>query len=522
MTRPTCALRLLVFLLIIPAACLDAAPRWRTLQAPHCLLLSQLPEDETREWASEFEQYIDAARGLLVVDEKALSPLTIVLFERGQFDRYKPLDTEKRKRDGVAGMYGGGVIALGNTRDRFITRHILFHEATHWLLYASRTEVPVWLHEGVAEAFATFAPGKPHGTLGLSAGHHVMLLQTENWLPWEQILQTTHRDPIYRDDDKARFFYAEAWLFAHRLLFVDPADGAVTLDRHTRARLHGANPQKAFTTAIEKDLGRVESQLQNYLRKEQFTPRRLPCPPEATVTGPFERAEPLLVERTLARIAIGTQCFEIAEAHIRRARLLTPNGPEPHTLLALCEDRRNNLPAAVGAAREAIRLGSASSYDQILVANDALDRQLAGCSDDDARRKLAEPYRRIAADDPRDDDAYEGYARVVARLSAPSEDDAQFLDTGRQFYPDNAWPFVGLAAIALRKNNVPEALRLLGLALTRGEIDDRTRMERARAADVVSASTKLVGAIEASIGGGRPADAIADFEKLLAIRIPPE
>lgn len=522
MSRPARALRILVFLLLPLATCLDAAPHWRTLKAPHCLLLSQLPDDETREWASEFEQFVDAARGLLVVDEKALTPLTIVLFERGQFDRYKPFDSEKRKRDSVAGMYGGGVIALGNTRDRFMTRYILFHEATHWLLHASRTEVPLWLHEGVSEAFATFAPGKPYGTLGLSAGHHVMLLQSGNWIPWEEILQTTRLDPIYRDDDKACFFYAEAWLFAHRLLFADPEEGAVTLDRHTRARLHGANPQKAFTTAIEKDLRRVESQLRNYVIKEQFTPRRLPCPPKATVTSPFERAGPQLVECTLARIAIVTHHFDIAEAHIRRARTLMPNGHEPYSLLAHCEDTRNNLSAAVAAAQEAIRLGSDSSHDLMLIADNALDRELANCTDDDTRRKLGEPYRRIAASDPREEDAYVGYARIVARLSTPSDEDARFIDTGRQLYPDNAWPFVGLAAIATRKNDVPEAIRLLGLALTRGEIDDRTRKERAHDESIVAKATGAVTRIEAQLKDNQPAAAIAEFEALLALRIPQE
>ncbi|MFT3829299.1 MAG: hypothetical protein QM691_06275 [Opitutaceae bacterium] len=511
--------RLLLFIALVASCALHSAPRWRLLKAPHCELLSQLPDDETRQWAAELERFVAAARGLLVIDEEALPDLTVVLFETGQFGPYQPRDTSKRVRKDVGGIAGNGIIAIGNTRDRFRNRRILFHEATHWLLIGSRSSVPLWLNEGLAEALSSFEPGPDFGTLGLSLGEHIDCLQSEVWVPWGEILGATHNDPLYRDPERVHQFYAESWLFVHRLLFLDPQNGAAALDRHSRTRLHGANPTRAFSLAIEKDFELVEAQLQTYARKTRFTPRRLACPREIAVTGSFERAAAVDVETALALIAVGARRFDTALQHIERCRQLKSVPSRAAELLAISEDARNNASAAAVAAQQAIELGSDVGYMRLLVADASLDRELARTTTDEALRHLADPYLRVAGEKLRSADAYEGFARVCVRLTAPTEEEVRTLIRGREFFPDLAWPFVALAAVAHRRGDTKETQRLLELALTRGEITDRVRTPRTENGNPPLV-VEHIARVEAHIESGRWAEAIGEFEALLAVPIP--
>lgn len=507
--------------LLFWVAALSAAPRWRTLETEHCTILSQLSEDDTRQWASGFEQFVAAAQNLLVIDEAMLDRPKLLLFARGHAADYKPLNPNQEVRHNIAGMYLGiGIIALEEGRDYYGTRRVLFHESTHWLLTGAPTTVPLWLNEGLAEVFATFEPGREYGVVGLSFGPHVDQLQQTGWVPWAEVLRATHRDPLYREDSRAWLFYAQSWLFAHRLLFDDPAEGRLALDRHTRARQHGADPTRAFTIAIERDFVKVEAQLQNYLRKTAFKPRRLARPAAATISAPFARAEHLATEETLAKLAISVRRADIASAHIERVRALAPESPKHLELTAWRERVFHRRMQAAAIAREAIQRGSTDKTMALLVAEAVLDEQLESAEGDDARlRQLAQPYI-DATNEGKQAALFEGLARVSVKLAAPTEADIALLLRGRRRFPDCAWICVGLAAMKLRLGQHNEARDLLDQALTRPEIRDRTLvMPRGDQALAVRVEAHLAN-IKASIAQANLVPAIREFEALLKIDVP--
>jgi hypothetical protein len=503
----------------------QATAGWSTIQTPHCKILSQLPEGETRAWASEFEQFNAAARGILVLDEQVLPPLTVVLFEQGQFDRYKPRSNDRRVRKSVAGLCGtgsdGAIIAFAQIPDRYETRHILFHETTHWLLHASRTAVPLWINEGLAETLATFAPGPEYGTLGLTDRNYVDLLQTETGVPWEKVLRTTHYDPLYRGDPKlVRLFYAKSWLCVHRLLFLESANGTDALDRHTRARLHGANPPQAFAIAIERDFDLAETQMLAYARSGRATRRRVPCPPEAKITAPYVHANQLETESVLASLALGARRFEVATKHIQRIRTLAPESPAGLEFQASIELMNDRKDAAYALAKQAVAAGSNDAELLTFIADRDLAKVTGDSLDDTELRRLATPFLHALEKHPRSDDAYCGYARMVTRLHQPTEEDAKLLTAGCEFFPDDTWPFVGLASIRYRQDNVTEARRLLGLALSRLEVAAR---EKAPDSDDIATPKELgprAKHIETLVADGNIADAIVAFEALLEIPLP--
>lgn len=514
---------LLGALLIRPAAPADTG--WRSLQTPHCRILSQLPETETREWASAFEQFYAAAHTVLVIDDTALGPLTLVIFDEWSFGRYKPRGTDGKVRKGVAGFCDGSChgayIAFAKRPDPYETRHVLFHEATHWLLGGSRTQVPLWFHEGIAETLATFSPGPEFGTLGLVDNFAIDLLQEKPWVPWEKILQTYYYDPLYRGDPElVELFYAQSWLCVHRLLFRKSADGVAALNRHTQARLNGANPREAFRIAIERDFGLFEQKLNNYARRERISPRRIPCPPEAKVTTPYAPADRLEVETMLAELAIGSRRFEVANKHMAQVRKLAPGAPIVLELQTVYEIERDQKDAAYATAKQAIAAGATDAGLFTFIGDRDLANAKLGTLDDAELRRLAEPFLRALAASPRESDAYNGYARLATRLQTPNEDDAHLLKSGSEYFPDKPWPFVGLAAIRFRQNNLAEAKELLGLALSRLEVAAR---EKPADSDDIATPTTLgpKGAhIETLVAGDRITEAITEFEALLEIPIP--
>ena len=121
--------------------------------------------------------------------------------------------------------------------------------------------------------------------------------------------------------------------------------------------------------------------------------------------------------------------------------------------------------------------------------------------------------------DPRSDSAYCGFARVATRLSAPTAADIQFLTTGREFFPDSAWPFVGLAAICAKQGNVAETQRLLALALTRPDIVDRIQSQVAKGGKTAVSAAAATARIEALTKSARFDEAIAEFASMLATPI---
>ncbi|MBK8475158.1 MAG: hypothetical protein IPL39_02300 [Opitutaceae bacterium] len=287
--RPVLA-ALAAILLIATAV---AAPKWHTLQAPHCLIVSQLSERDTRAWASEFEQFTAALRSKIQIDERFLPPLTVVLFSGpSTFGPYRAQNAAGKKRE-LAGFFATrdtwGVIGLPESFSDEATRHVVLHEATHWMTSATRTELPLWLNEGVAEVFSSFQPKKDHGLLGEPIRGHLVSLQNEKWVPLLQLLLTARSDELYTSNQRRSIFYAQSWILTHKLFFENPEAGHAILNKFFAARLLGTDQVSAFEKACGKDLATLERELEGYARDGRFSftklalrrnPRsRAPTPP---------------------------------------------------------------------------------------------------------------------------------------------------------------------------------------------------------------------------------------------------
>src|SRR5262245_43698747 len=111
---------LLALLAAGPTPAADSS--WRTLEAAHFRVLSQLGDGKTTAWARDFNQFIVSMSGVLRIDPRRLPPLTVVLFAR---DRdFTPFMTARPngKTANISGLTvrqpTWSVIAIGQSSDR--------------------------------------------------------------------------------------------------------------------------------------------------------------------------------------------------------------------------------------------------------------------------------------------------------------------------------------------------------------------------------------------------------------------
>ena len=92
--------RWVVCLLALVSSQLVAGERtWRMATTPHYRLISQLNERETAEWMRGFDQFILSTSDVLKMNLQALTPLTVVIFDRDK--DYAPYKLQRN----VAGQF---------------------------------------------------------------------------------------------------------------------------------------------------------------------------------------------------------------------------------------------------------------------------------------------------------------------------------------------------------------------------------------------------------------------------------
>lgn len=498
----------------------SAAPKWNTLQAPHCLIVSQLSEKETRAWAGEFEQFVTALRNKIAIREEFLPPLTVVLFADARaFKPYYPPGVDGKPRD-VGGFCASheswAVIGLAEGFSDERTRHVVLHEATHWHVSATPTEFPLWLNEGAAEAFSTFKPEKNDGLFGEPIAENLVTLRDEAWLPLVQLLATNHQSPIYNDNRRCRIFYAQSWLFVHKLLFENPAAGHEILNRFYAALVRGSSQSEAMETAAGKSLDELARELERYARSGRFTFLKLPVPPESKVSAPFLPAAPATVETALASLAFNRH-HDLARTHIAKALAADPAALAPQELLASLEFEMGNHAEAEAAARRCIAAGSRDAMMHLVVAQTLWKRHNDQRTLSTAAREIVDEYAQALSLQPKLRIAYTNIARIAPVLPTATPADAQLLISGYKLFPDESEILIGLAALLHKDGDDDSASKMLDHALARPEL--LTDAQRANA-DRLRTEWKiepLQRQIEALNRGRRFAEALALCEQILQL-----
>src|SRR5438874_9901637 len=246
-----------VLLVLACAFALSARPAaaavWTILQSSNFIVLGDAGERSLRDVALRLEQFW-AVIGRLVprVKLSASVPTIVVVF--GSDKTYEPFRPRYQgKSVQVSGYFvqaadANYVTLTTNTDDDGF--RIVCHEYTHFLIGYSMTAPPVWLNEGLAEFYSTFAlksDGKG-AFIGRPIPDHIRALR-ERFIPLHELMTVDRASPLYNEGDRRSIFYAESWALIHYLL-MEVRDGRDRINRYLAAVTGGEPLERAFVTAF--------------------------------------------------------------------------------------------------------------------------------------------------------------------------------------------------------------------------------------------------------------------------------
>jgi hypothetical protein len=262
--------------IVASLARLVAASAWTTLNSANFVMVGDAGERSLHDVALRLEQF-RAVIALLFprVKQSTGVPTVVVVF--GSNKAYEPF---RPRYQGKTVQVAGYFVQASDTNYVTLTTEdadeglrVVYHEYTHFLVGNSMTAAPVWLNEGLAEFYSTFAlksDGKG-AFIGRVIPQHVFTLR-ERFIPLGELMAVDASSPLYNEGDRRSIFYAESWALIHYLL-MEVGDGRERIDRYLTAGAGGESVDRAFAAAFGDDIKQFESKLRNYVRRSIYNAR---------------------------------------------------------------------------------------------------------------------------------------------------------------------------------------------------------------------------------------------------------
>jgi hypothetical protein len=151
-----------------------------------------------------------------------------------------------------------------------VSERVIFHEYTHMILANAIARVPLWLNEGLADFYSTFAlmdDGK-RAQIGRPIVAHLQRLSGSLRVPLGDLLKVDHSSPFYNETDRVGDFYAESWALTHMLI-----NGQPSRTRELAEYLRRVGDGEGEMQAWEQVFGtaRTDGDLRRYLTRPTYT-----------------------------------------------------------------------------------------------------------------------------------------------------------------------------------------------------------------------------------------------------------
>jgi tetratricopeptide (TPR) repeat protein len=478
---------IVVLLWMLGPAAQAAEARWLRVSAAEFTLITELSEKQAVTWADEFSQFVSALKMFLPVETRALAPLTVVILRDRNFQGYRPVSSDGRAKE-VAGFFNRrpswSVAGLG-TADLDRVRSIIFHEGTHWFMSAFRQTNPIWLEEGVAELFSTFAVDGKNVTFGKAIGHHLQALAGLGLMPMDKFIYLSRQDLFTGDSESTErtgIAYAQSWAFMHYLIFGEnAANSRRQLMSYLRALGAGTHPDEAFQSSFGQTYQQMGARLQEYVRSGRYFTMKGPL--AASTPARVTPATPLEVETALARLCLAGGRYKEAMAHVEKAGIGPNDGPEGFVLLGEIHVESGEREKALAAFETALARGSRDyrPHFEIALAQYRAALAAGGSMSPEEVRKIANGFERAINANPQFRPAYATLAVLANRLPAGPTDDKSFLELGLKVFPDDPDIRLGLAALLRRDGDRARAMKLVDEVLTSPNRPPPTTMKAAQA-----------------------------------------
>ncbi|MEO6245138.1 MAG: hypothetical protein ABIQ12_06855 [Opitutaceae bacterium] len=434
----------------------SAEAGWVKVTSNSFVILTPAGERVAQRWATELEQFHRGLQEIFPVTPERLRPVTVVLFPDDRaMSRFVPLENGRPAKAGgfFVRASEANTILVSLARNARDTRRVIFHEAVHWHLSAREVALPLWLDEGLAEVFATFAlAGDASFTFGAAIGSHVDLLRGEKLLPLPNLLAVGRDSLLYHEGERTGIFYAESWALVHYLFFGQRSPGRAAVQRYLELLPVLRSPDDAFLTAFGADYAGLEQALRRYIAGGDYSTHRYPrAKDEITRSLRIATADPADLELTWGALLLGTRSAAEAEPHLGRAAALAPADARAWELLGHIAIARKDFAAAQTLLTKAVAAGSTSAQVHHHLAVSRLPELMSppipgAVINPETMDRAAADFRRAITLAPAYVASYEGLAGVMHGMATPAESDMALLQRGLILAPGNTMIEAGIAA----------------------------------------------------------------------------
>jgi len=444
--------------------------QWFETRTAHFNIYSCGTPQEVNKVAGQLEEFCEAYSLLAGSQAVASPPIVVMAFP--DHETMKPfLPLYHGQPENLAGLFQHGndenliVLSLPEAGAASMEMSVVFHEYTHLLFRRNDRIWPIWLKEGMAEVYSTFATTGYTALIAQPIDHHLQLLAHEPLMPLTELFAVTHDSPQYNERERQGIFYAESWLLTHFLMAGGNPAYKSRFGNFTTLLREGQTPVQAFTNALQTSLPAVESELRRYLARGQFVPIQFTFP-ENVAGGK------IFITRNLTPVEnyfrLGDELLRIdrlddAETIFTAAKKLAPASPLPYEGLGLLAVRREQTDETLREFKEALQRGSGSFLAHYLYAREKF--QLAADSQGRRGSLPAESAAEIHAEllksivlMPNFGPSHELFGILEMAQGQNLTLAVQHLQLAVQLEPENPYFLLALAD-AQARNNDPQAAR---------------------------------------------------------------
>lgn len=461
-----------------------AAHGWYEVRTESFTLLGDVPRKQIQRVAVDVERFREAIGRLThgYVLEVEL-PTTLYLFESD-----RDLTPYKRNEQGrtmsVSGYFLPRKFANYMVMDINAgeePRRVVYHELVHAMLHATFERLPLWLDEGLAEYYASFAyfPATRRIDVGRVMRDHVQTLAVDGLMPFADLFGVTPESPEYNERDRKGRFYAQSWLLVHYL--VGEPERREVLNRILSAARERPEEEVDVLAALGCADAELQATLGEYLRASAgtaFTERLEESLPSVSVSvRPLgEPAALLRLTELLAHLG-GEDNLRAAEEHLAAARVAGATGTRLRELAGLLAELRGDDATALAQYRRASEAPDARpeflvrlAYRLLQVAIERSD----GTSPPIEVREARALLRRSLAADPNQVDALAAMGKTYLFTPDHAEDGFGFLNRAQRLRPDRVDVPADLACLLSRSGRREAAWSVLRLRIRPRFVDPET------------------------------------------------
>lgn len=326
---------------------------WRHMESENFQIYASTNERNARTALEYFERVRTFFLQLTGEEVDSPNPVVIVHFNsEKEFEPYKVQIADAYFVEAAARDY----IVLGRPGEQIAQTAV--HEYVNLIARHSELRFPLWLSEGFAEFYSTFATQGDNVLVGRIIPGRVQAMRNQPWVPIEEILRADRESEFYSDEEKASALYSEAWALVHMIATTQKYGDLFAA--MLGALAEGGDSVAVLEQLLGKSVDEIDSELRLYVRDPDGMDRVLLYPLKLESSGEkYESvpAEPFDVDLALADLTLITRGPDAARPQYQRLTEIAPDRPESFSGLGYAGYMLGDREIAVDHFAKAFELG---------------------------------------------------------------------------------------------------------------------------------------------------------------------